>query len=209
MAVCFASNNHGCKLTYDALVKRYEYYKKKYFPSLLNHETVPAPDKSFIRNMLTKPWNLYVFMHSALTEKSQYLTESILRSHAGWTMSSKMPQVYIHLSGESSKILLEKRGIISRPDKEKLEELRSRQCPNCSEPNRRDARFCFKCKMVFEYDAYNETLKENKRNESEIQVLKENFQKDIAQMNGRLDSKINQIMRLIQQDPKLVYVMLC
>jgi integrase len=41
-------NNHGCKLTYDALVSRYEYYKKKYFPSLLNHETVPAPDKSFI-----------------------------------------------------------------------------------------------------------------------------------------------------------------
>lgn len=165
-------NNHGCKLTYDALVSRYEYYKKKYFPALLNHETVPAPDKSFIRNLLTKPWNLYVFRHSALTEKSQYLTESILRSHAGWTMSSKMPQVYIHLSGESSKILLEKRGIITRQDKEKLEELRSRQCPNCSEPNRRDARFCFKCKMLLVYDEYLLTLEKQKQKENEVELIK-------------------------------------
>ncbi len=166
-------NNHGCKLTYDGLVKRYEYYKKKYFPSLINHEAVPAPDKSFIRNLLTKPWNLYVFRHSTLTEKSQYLTESILRSHAGWTMSSKMPQVYIHLSGESSKILLEKRGIISKQDKEKLEELRSRQCPNCSEPNRRDARFCFKCKMLLVYDEYISTLEKQKEKENELKVIKE------------------------------------
>jgi hypothetical protein len=46
--------------------------------------------------MLTKPWNLYVFRHSALTEKSQILTESTLRDHAGWTMTSKMPTVYVH-----------------------------------------------------------------------------------------------------------------
>jgi hypothetical protein len=32
--------------------------------------------------MLTKPWNPYVYRHSGLTEKSQILKESILRSYA-------------------------------------------------------------------------------------------------------------------------------
>ena len=69
---------------------------------------IPEYDKSLIRNMLTKPWNLYVYRHSALTEKSLILSESVLKDHAGWSMSSKMTQIYIHLSGESSKVLLQK-----------------------------------------------------------------------------------------------------
>ena len=152
--------------------------------------------------MLTKPWNLYVFRHSALTEKSQYLTESILRSHAGWTMSSKMPQVYIHLSGESSKILLEKRGIITKQDKEKLEELRSRQCPNCSEPNRRDARFCFKCKMLLMYDEYLLTLEKHKEKENEVELIKkrmhliEEGQKELLELLKHPDK----IMQISQEE---------
>ena len=104
----FLSNSNttfGSKLTYDGLTYQYKYfYKTRYFPKLLEDESIPEPDKSLIRNMLTKPWNLYVFRHSALTEKSQILKEHVLRDHAGWTMSSKMPQVYIHYFGtESSK----------------------------------------------------------------------------------------------------------
>lgn len=84
-------NNHGSKLTYEGLVNRYDYFKKKYFPSLLLEDkkdkedsTIPDPDKSIIRNLLTKPFNPYVLRHSSLTEKSTMLTESVLRSHAGW-----------------------------------------------------------------------------------------------------------------------------
>ena len=78
--------------------------KKDIFPLYCINDTIPEPDKSLIRNMLTKPFNLYIFRHSALTEKSQVLTEAVLRSHAGWTMNSNMPRVYIHLNDESTKI---------------------------------------------------------------------------------------------------------
>ena len=85
---------------------------------MINDNAVPEADKAFIRNMLTKPWNLYVFRHSALTEKSLILKEHVLRDHAGWTMTSKMPQVYIHYFGtESFKSLLEARGIVQKKDK--------------------------------------------------------------------------------------------
>ena len=56
------------------------------------------------------------FRHSALTEKSHILSESVLKDYAGWTMSSKMTQIYIHLSGESSKILLQKKCVIKKSD---------------------------------------------------------------------------------------------
>jgi hypothetical protein len=120
--------------------------------------------------MLTKPWNLYIFRHSALTEKSQFLTEAVLRSHAGWTMSSKMPQVYVHLSNESSNILLQKRGIIRQEDKE-ISSLQSKQCANCQEPNKPKARFCIKCKMILKYDSYTKTLEEKETQQNKISQL--------------------------------------
>lgn len=139
--VSHGTNSFGVQLTYDGLANRYFYYKNKYFPGLLKDKTVPDADKAFIKNMLTKPWNLYILRHSSLTDKSQILSESVLRDHAGWTMSSTMPQVYIHLQGESSKILLQKRGIIKKEDREGLIALGNKVCPNCTEPNKRDSKF--------------------------------------------------------------------
>ena len=125
--------------------------------------------------MLTKPWNLYVFRHSALTEKSLILKEHVLRDHAGWTMTSKMPQVYIHYFGnESSKSLLEARGIIKEKDKG-MAALKSKQCPNCGEPNKPNIKFCAHCQMVLTYDAYNETLEEQKRKGDKLIVMEEQF----------------------------------
>ena len=74
------NNAFGSKLTYDGLFGQYKYYyKTHYFPKLLEDETTPEADKAYIKNMLTKPWNLYIFRHSALTEKSQILKGSVLR----------------------------------------------------------------------------------------------------------------------------------
>ena len=144
-----AHNSMFQKLTYDGMVDRYTYYYKKiFFPKLLEEKTISECDKAFIRSMLTKPWQLYVFRHSSLTEKSQILSESLLKEHAGWTMSSNMPQVYVHLKGESLKILLQNRGLIKKEDVKKILALRSKQCPNCSEPNKPEAKFCVKCHMV-------------------------------------------------------------
>ena len=98
--VSMSKNTYGSRLSYDGLSGHYKYYyKNKYFSRLLHDATVPEADKSFIRNMLTKPWTLYVFQALALTEKSLILKEAVLRDHAGWSNSSRMPQVYIHYFG--------------------------------------------------------------------------------------------------------------
>jgi hypothetical protein len=85
-------------------------------------------------------------------------------------MSSTMPQVYVHLSNESSKILLQKKGIIRTEDKE-TQSLQSKQCPNCFEPNKPDGKFCIRCRMVLTYDSYSKTLDEKGKQENRINQL--------------------------------------
>ena len=190
-------NNHGSKLTLDGLSSHYDYYKTKYFPKLLDDDTVPEYDKALVKDMLTKPWNLYVFRHSALTEKSQILSESVLKDHAGWTMSSKMTQIYIHLSGESSKILLQKRGVIRKSDIGKSNALKTRQCPNCLEPNKPDSQFCIKCRIVLSLDSYNVVLKRQKEKELEVKQLKEQQSRDISELREDMENKFQELINKI------------
>jgi hypothetical protein len=185
----------------------YWHLKLEFFPRLLINPDIPEEDKNKIRILLEKPWNPYVRRHSALTEKWKLLkSEQALRMHAGWSKTSKMVEIYTHEFGnESSELLLQAYGIIPANEYEN-NILKPRQCPDCSEPNKPDSRFCAKCKMVLTYDAYNETLeKEQKREqkrESELTELKERLNAIQEEQN----QKINQIMVLMQKNPKLANI---
>jgi integrase/recombinase XerD len=81
-----------------------------------------------------------------------------------------MPQIYLHYYGNESNVsLLEAYGIT--PKGQQIEQLRPKQCPNCSEPNKSDSKFCAKCRMVLTYDAYSETLEKQQEKDSQITVL--------------------------------------
>ena len=147
-------------------------YKKKIFPKLLESPNVLPEDKQKIKELLKKPWNPYIRRHSALTEKSTILKEHVLRQHAGWTPGSQMHLKYLHYFGnESSESLLEAYGIVTPG--QQIDQLKPKQCPNCSEPNKPDSKFCAKCRMVLTYDAYNETIEEKKQKDGELQTFKE------------------------------------
>ena len=190
--------SYGKKITRDGLLKHFhEFYRDKYYPNLLKNNNVPDNDKAFIRSILTKPINLYLFRHISLTDKSSILNEYMLRNHAGWSNTSKMPQVYIHHLGRaSSKQLLQSFGIIEKEDKDVKEKMVI-ICPNCNEPNNKSEtnKVCFKCKMVLSYTYYSEVRNEDKqkitRLETDVESLKDGMTK---------------IMSLIQQNPILAYV---
>jgi hypothetical protein len=154
-----------------SLHRIYQDYKNKFFPRLLDNPNIPPEDKQRIRELLKKPWNPYIRRHSSLTEKSGILKEHHLRQFAGWSPSSNMHLKYLHYFGnESSESLLEAYGIIPK-DQQSVDVLRPKQYPNCSEPNKPDSRFCAKCKMVLTYDAYNETLEDQKQKDDKIDSL--------------------------------------
>jgi integrase/recombinase XerD len=183
----------------------YQEYKKKTFPKLLESPNVLPEDKPRIRELLTKPWNLYIRRHSALTEKSTILKEHVLRQHAGWSAGSQMHLKYLHYFGnESNESLLEAYGIIDKGIQ--LDQLRPKQCPQCLEHNRPDSRFCVKCRMVLSYDAYEDTLEQQKRKESEVQALKVKYEQDMKLMREEMNQQFSNILWIIQQNPKLSQV---
>jgi predicted amidophosphoribosyltransferase len=88
-----------------------------------------------------------------------------------------MPQIYLHFFGnESSESLLEAYGVVTK-NQQQSHTLRPKQCPNCNEPNKPDSRFCAKCRLVLSYDAYNETLEEQKEKDDRLVMLEERMNK--------------------------------
>lgn len=83
--------------------------------------------------------------------------------------------------------------------------MRSKQCPNCNEPNKPDSRFCSKCRLVLSYDAYNETLEEQKKKEDRLEMMEEKFnvmqsqiQSLITALSGLRDqNQLNQTAQLL------------
>ena len=80
---------------------------------------------------------------------------------------------YLHYFGNgSSESILEAYGIITKEDKDS-NCLRSKQCPNCNEPNKPDTKFCAKCRMVLTYDAYNETMESEKQKQDRLTLVED------------------------------------
>ena len=167
----------------------YRKYKEHVFPKLLESPDVLPEDKPRIAELLKKPWNPYIRRHSALTEKSAILKEHVLRQHAGWSGSSQMHLKYLHYFGnESNESLLEAYGIVDSG--QQLNQLRPKQCPNCSEPNKPDSKFCAKCRVVLSYDAYEETKDNKQEKEDAIATLSDQLMKVMQEIEMLKSKKI-------------------
>ena len=195
----------GRHLTSMGIARAYTKYRTRLFPKLLRSPNVNPEDKQKIIELLKKPWNPYIRRHSALTEKSTILKEHILRQHAGWTPGSQMHLKYLHYFGnESNESLLEAYGLVDKGIQK--DQLRAKQCPNCSEPNKPVSKFCSKCRMVLTYDAYSETIEEKQQNESEVKKLKDKYEQDLKLVRQEMTQQFTQIMTMIQKNPQLAQI---
>jgi hypothetical protein len=177
--ICGLFKSLGRVLRIESINHTYSKYKDQIFPKLLDDPNIPINDKAKIKELLKKPWNPYVRRHSALTEKSKILKESILRQHAGWTPNSKMDRKYVHYFGnESSESILEAYGL--KPKLEEINKLKPVSCPNCTELNKIDSKFCVKCRMVLSYDAYTEAVQDSESQKSRLEKMEADI-KDIKQ----------------------------
>jgi hypothetical protein len=91
---------------------------------------------------VSKNVDVYMFRHSRLTELAKVLTDSELKAFAGWTQSSKMADIYVHLSGEDvgNKILANRGVKISGTRANGL-----RYCSNCSRACSPISTYCTGC----------------------------------------------------------------
>jgi integrase/recombinase XerD len=116
------------------------------------------------------------------------LKEHTLRQFAGWSPGSNMHLKYLHYFGnESNDSILEAYGIITK-DKQLSDALKPKQCPNCNEPNKPDSKFCAKCRMVLTYDAYNQTLENQKEKEDKISAIEKTLDMQSSQLKALISA---------------------
>jgi integrase/recombinase XerD len=194
--ICGFGKSLGRAISPMTLHGIYIIYKTKLFPKLLKDPSISPEDKNKIRELLKKPWNPYIRRHSALTDKSKILREHVLRQHAGWSPGSNMHLKYLHYFGnESSESILEAYGL--KPKAEEIDTMKPKLCPNCTEPNKPDSKFCAKCRMVLSYDAYTETVDAKEEKESQVKELQQKYEKDMKEMRELMEKKFNQIFEKI------------
>jgi integrase/recombinase XerD len=179
--ICGFARSLGKSIRIDTINHIYSDYKNLIFPKLLTDPNISTDDKQKIKELLKKKWNPYIRRHSALTEKSKILKESILRQHAGWSPTSNMHQKYVHYFGnESSESILEAYGL--KPKLEQIDKLKPVPCPNCGELNKIDSKFCSKCRMVLSYDAYTEAIQDSEAQKSKL----DDIRKDLDLLKKRI-----------------------
>jgi integrase/recombinase XerD len=182
------TKNKGRRLaTTNTMYVVYNMYKTIAFPKLLQDPLVTEEDKRKIRDLLKKPWNPYVRRHTAATEISRVLKDSVLiDQYMGWSHAGNTRQKYQHYFGDDAfdAMLTFADGLISPNNpllNGKKNILKPRQCPNCDESNTPESRFCSKCKFVLSFDAFQEAIGEKKKAAKES----EQQRKALAEVQSR------------------------
>jgi hypothetical protein len=203
--ICGEGKSLGRSMNSQMIYYIYDRYKSEVFPKILESPNIPPEDKQKLKELLKKPWNPYVVgRHASLTQKSRILKEATLRVFSGWTADSDMPRRYTHLFDNAAcEDVLEAYGLLDKGIQ--TQQLRSKMCPNCNNPNKPDSRFCSLCKMILSYDAYEETLENQKKKEDRLTTIESQFNTMQSQIQSLLSSlgsikdqnQVNQIAKTL------------
>jgi site-specific recombinase XerD len=115
---------------------------------------------------ISKKVNPHNFRHSRATHLANYLTEAQMKEFFGWTQSSEMAAVYVHLSGRDidNAILMKVYGRKTEETERKHELItETRMCLRCKEENVTSNKFCYKCGMPLDENLNKEILKNEVR----------------------------------------------
>ncbi|MBN1763384.1 MAG: tyrosine-type recombinase/integrase [Methanomicrobia archaeon] len=101
---------------------------------------------------IKKKVNPHNFRHSRSTHLASRLTESQMEEYLGWVQGSRMPSIYVHMSGRDlDGDLLKMYGLEDKRDDEPIK-LKMQECPHCRTVNTAGARICINCRKPLAVD---------------------------------------------------------
>jgi integrase len=139
---------------------------------------------------LRKKIYLHLFRHSSASKLASILPEPLLRKYFGWSPSSKMPEIYLHLTNKQlEESLLKAYGLeVKNEDKTFI------RCWNCGELNFPSSKFCWKCKVSLDpKEVIIRSLSEKEIDEWADLLLE--FFKRITQENPKVLETLKQIIK--------------
>jgi site-specific recombinase XerC len=128
----------------------------------------------------------HLLRHSRATHLAGgILTESQMRTHFGWAKSSRMPEVYVHLSGRDvDSTLLKHYGIKVEPPTENL--LGPKMCPWCKTINSTAARYCQQCNAPLDPVSANKAAERQKRRTELVERFIERILQEIPEASENI-----------------------
>lgn len=135
---------------------------------------------------LKKPLRPNFLRHAGLTRWSKVLPEQKLKKLAGWSPSSRMASIYIHLSGKDlDDDILAAHGR-KRKDPQELGPglLAPKSCPRCNHENTPTALYCVRCGMMQREVHSGDALTHNQAKEWFIRTSR-GFKKEMKNMTWK------------------------
>ena len=130
--------------------------------------------------------NPHNFRHSRATYLANKLTEAQMKQYLGWTQSSRMESVYVHLSGrDTDNAILEMNGLKKESQKQEEKKLKPKVCSRCDEVNKTTSTFCHKCGAILDLKT---SIDFEKQQDEEKDIL-HMFVKKIVEKNPELASE--------------------
>ncbi|MFH1770334.1 MAG: site-specific integrase [archaeon] len=147
----------------------------------------------------------HLFRHTNLTRMAKILSEQELKIHAGWSPTSNMAQVYVHLSQQDvANKILASYGIVKEESKKSGTILDVQVCPNvhCSYSNTGDAQFCQKCGYPLSMET---AISLRKIKEKEESLHKDIMSKTISDVQIDKTSDLKEAMyQILKSDPEMI-----
>ncbi len=121
----------------------------------------------------------HMLRHGSATRNAKFLTDSELKLMYGWSMSSKMPAVYVHLSGRDldDKLTAIYTGERIEPIKPDFAPV---ICPRCNEKASRGMVFCPKCATPLDPRERSKMTVEDEGAKNELRELRKLVEKYLA-----------------------------
>jgi len=123
--------------------------------------------------------HMYMFRHGSATRNAKYLTDSELKLMYGWTMDSRMPSVYIHLSGGDLDQKYQQVYGSGRPVEPPKPSFAPTVCPRCGDKASPGMRFCPKCATPLDQAERAKAAAEEAQTRQEISELRRLVEKSL------------------------------
>lgn len=124
------------------------------------------------RACITKKLNFHLFRKSAATRVAPHLREAVMKNYFGWTQSSRMPAVYVHMSGAAvDEEVLKMYGKIPK-EENRTSKLKPKECNICGTANTIDRDWCIRCRHPISEKAKMEADRKMLKPEMEEFVVK-------------------------------------
>jgi hypothetical protein len=125
----------------------------------------------------------------------------------GWSHAGNTRQKYQHYYNDDSfdAMLTMMDGLKPISPARNRTLLKPRLCPNCSEINTPESKFCSKCKFVLTFDAFNEATKESEKTKQQMEEMEKrlNIMYEALQAMQKVKDADEARMKLITENDKM------